>query len=192
MTQPPPGWYPDPSGAPTNRYWDGSKWAPPPRRRVWPWVLLVVAVVFLGGCGAFALLVGTAVSHDRGPASMGAEVRDGKFAFVVQRVDTSNQLGTTKPRGTFVTVTMTVTNIGGQPQSFFVANQKLLDKAGRSFAADSMVALEMNSNGTSMLTDMNPGFTISVLVPFDVPLGTAPDVVELHDSAFSGGARVKL
>lgn len=123
---------------------------------------------------------------------MGAEVRDGKFAFVVQRVDTSNQLGTTKPRGTFVTVTMTVTNIGGQPQSFFVANQKLLDKAGRSFAADSMVALEMNSNGTSMLTDMNPGFTISVLVPFDVPLGTAPDVVELHDSAFSGGARVKL
>ena len=23
---PPPDWYPDPSGAPTQRYWDGYKW----------------------------------------------------------------------------------------------------------------------------------------------------------------------
>jgi hypothetical protein len=34
---PPPGWYPDPSGAPQQRYWDGSKWTehrtwtPPPK-----------------------------------------------------------------------------------------------------------------------------------------------------------------
>ena len=27
MTQPtPPGWYPDPSGAPGTRYWDGNQW----------------------------------------------------------------------------------------------------------------------------------------------------------------------
>lgn len=25
---PPPGWYPDPSGAPGQRYWDGQKWGP--------------------------------------------------------------------------------------------------------------------------------------------------------------------
>jgi hypothetical protein len=24
----PPGWYPDPSGAPGNRYWDGTGWTP--------------------------------------------------------------------------------------------------------------------------------------------------------------------
>ena len=25
-TSPPPGWYPDPAGGPTQRYWDGSRW----------------------------------------------------------------------------------------------------------------------------------------------------------------------
>lgn len=30
---PTPGWYPDPSGAPGSRYWDGSAWAPPPSAR---------------------------------------------------------------------------------------------------------------------------------------------------------------
>ncbi|MGZ4584249.1 MAG: DUF2510 domain-containing protein, partial [Mycobacterium sp.] len=31
--RPMPGWYPDPSGAPTHRYFDGQQWthyAPPP------------------------------------------------------------------------------------------------------------------------------------------------------------------
>ena len=26
MTAPPPGWYPDPNGAPAQRYFDGTKW----------------------------------------------------------------------------------------------------------------------------------------------------------------------
>jgi hypothetical protein len=30
------------------------------------------------------------------------------------------------------------------------------------------------------------------MVPFDVPVGTVPDKIELHDSAFSGGVTVKL
>lgn len=28
-TQPPPGWYPDPSGKPGQMYWDGQNWQPP-------------------------------------------------------------------------------------------------------------------------------------------------------------------
>jgi hypothetical protein len=34
-TSPPPGWYPDPTGAPGTRYWDGGRWnlmARPPAR----------------------------------------------------------------------------------------------------------------------------------------------------------------
>jgi hypothetical protein len=27
-TTPPPGWYPDPSGAGGQRYWDGTRWGP--------------------------------------------------------------------------------------------------------------------------------------------------------------------
>jgi hypothetical protein len=44
MTQPVPGWYPDPSGKPGQMYWDGQQWVPPgppqkpdlaPLRRRW-------------------------------------------------------------------------------------------------------------------------------------------------------------
>ncbi|MGB9227345.1 DUF2510 domain-containing protein [Mycobacterium sp.] len=31
-TSPPPGWYPDPSGARGQRYWDGTRWDPTARR----------------------------------------------------------------------------------------------------------------------------------------------------------------
>lgn len=66
---PPPGWYPDPSGAPGLRYFDGRDWTehrasgagmpqpPRPRKRtVWPWALLGVFVLFFGGCVALIAL----------------------------------------------------------------------------------------------------------------------------------------
>lgn len=115
---------------------------------------------------------------------------------MVKDVRTSKQEGTEQPRGEFVIVTMTVTNIGNQPQSFFVQNQKLIDTAGKEYAADSMAAMSINRNdngGTdTMLINMNPGFTITVQVPFDVPSGTTYKEVVLHDSVFSNGARVTL
>lgn len=36
MNQPQPGWYPDPSGAPQQRWWDGSKWSDATRGDVAP------------------------------------------------------------------------------------------------------------------------------------------------------------
>lgn len=212
MTQPnPPGWYPDPSGAGGTRYWDGNQWgptAPQPvkKRKVWPWIVLAVVVLFFGGCAAIVGVVGSSISSntssssagkgDSATAGVGQEVRDGKFAFTVTNVRTAPDAGTSKARGEFVIVTMTVTNIGNQPQSFFVQNQKLFDSGGREFAADSMAALgingDENGDNTSMLTDMNPGFKVTVQVPFDVPPGTKPATLELHDSAFSGGVKVKL
>jgi Protein of unknown function (DUF2510) len=64
--QPPPGWYPDPSGAPHQRYWDGARWTdhiappPPPAQEIAPppapqrsgsnsglfWGSLVTAILF--------------------------------------------------------------------------------------------------------------------------------------------------
>jgi hypothetical protein len=35
-TQPPPGWYPDPSGKPRNIYWDGRRWVDSPAAFVTP------------------------------------------------------------------------------------------------------------------------------------------------------------
>jgi hypothetical protein len=67
MTQPiPPGWYPNPSGAPGTQYWDGRQWTGgqqlPRKRAVWPWILVGAAVMFFGGCGAL-VVIGAALGH---------------------------------------------------------------------------------------------------------------------------------
>lgn len=48
-----------------------------------------------------------------------------------------------------------------------------------------MAAIRMNDD--AMIIDMNPGFSVTVRVPFDVPPGTTATEVRLHDSAFSRG-----
>jgi hypothetical protein len=204
-----PGWYPDPGGQ-GQRYYDGAQWteqralvyasAPPARKGTHPivWVLLglvLVPVLLFGGCAA---LIAIGMSNDKSgsrstiaeSASVGQHVSDGKFDFVVNNVETAKWVGTPGPRGVYIIATMTVTNTGTEPQSFFAQNQKLIDTAGRSYAADSMAALSMNQD--SMVIDMNPGFSITVKVPFDVPPGTVPDKIELHDSAFSSGVSVQV
>lgn len=55
----------------------------------------------------------------------------------------------------FVIVTMTVKNTGNEPRSYFASNQKLIDTAGREFAADTMA--DLNFNEESMVMNLNPG-----------------------------------
>ena len=47
----PPDWYPDPAGAPVQRYWDGVAWTAaqqPVKRPPWiPWIIAGVAVVLV-------------------------------------------------------------------------------------------------------------------------------------------------
>jgi hypothetical protein len=88
---------------------------------------------------------------------------------------------------------MTVKNTGNQPQSFFSNNQKLFDTAGKEYASDSMADSASNSeSGDSMVIDLNPGFTLTAKVAFDVPPGTQIAGIAVHDSAFSGGAKITL
>jgi hypothetical protein len=121
---------------------------------------------------------------------IGTHVSDSKFDFVVNQVEIANWVGQPGPRGAYIIATTRVTNTGNERQSFFAQNQKLIDTAGREYAADSIAALSMNSN--SMVIDMNPGFSITVKVPFDVPPGTTPDKIAVHHSAFSGDATVDV
>jgi hypothetical protein len=124
------------------------------------------------------------------------EARDGKFAFTVTGVETaktagnpSNQFEQTTAQGVYVIVSMTVRNVGNQSQSFFAANQKLKDTAGRQFSADSSADMWINQE---IQTDINPGNQVNAKVAFDVPTGTQPSEIELHDSMFSGGTPVRL
>jgi hypothetical protein len=128
-------------------------------------------------------------------APAGSAVRDGKFEFKVlgvkraaQAGDLSNQFEIIDAQGEFIIVTMSVTNIGDEARSFSATDQKLTDSAGREFSANSGAAMWMNK-GTG---EINPGNQIQVTAAFDVPPGTVPAELEVHDSMFSGGAKVRL
>lgn len=84
---------------------------------------------------------------------------------------------------------MSVRNIGDQPQSYFGQNQKLFDTSGRQYGVSSEASMWLNTDVTG---DINPGNSIQVKEAFDVPPGTTPAEVELHDSMFSGGVKVGL
>lgn len=120
-------------------------------------------------------------------------MRDGKFEFRVldmtraaQAGDLSNQFEIVDAQGEFIILTLSVTSIGERAQSYFGTNQKLIDTSGRQYEANSAADMWANK-GTG---DINPGNSIQVKAAFDVPPGTAE--LEVHDSMFSGGAKVGL
>lgn len=179
-------------------------------------LLIIGAVMFalVGGCAACVAVIG----HNSGapsstssapataggtpgtkiaapPPGIGQEVRDGKFAFTVAGVTNSKTVpdDPSEPKtaqGVYVIVSMTVKNIGDRAQGYYGNNQKLIDSQGRQFSPDSMADIALNGDNDG--TDINPGNQIKVSVAFDVPDGTQPTQVVLHDSAYSGGVNVNL
>jgi hypothetical protein len=126
---------------------------------------------------------------------IGEPAADGKFSFVVTGIDCSltqvgNQYLNKQAQGTFCVVDLTVSNIGDKAQSFFGDNATLLAD-GKEFSADSEAAIYMDES-SSLYEEINPGNSLASKVVFDVPAGTTPTAVELHDSAFSGGVTVSL
>jgi hypothetical protein len=153
-----------------------------------------VVAVFFAGCSA--LIAGSSQSRttpssaDTG-ASPGTPVCDGDFEFVVSDVSSpANSRGNPRPRGQWIIATVTVRNTDDQPQTFLPNNQRLVDSTGRIYLADATAAVKMNDD--SMAIDIKPGFKITIKVPFDVPTGSSPAAIELHDSVFTDGARVQL
>lgn len=229
MTQPSaaPGWYPDPSGQPGQRYFDGRQWttqAPPPPpvptspapKKKWPWIVagsIVALILVVGlaggdkddkkattGMPSSPVSAGAAPTEkaaDKPPPGKGVEVRDGKFAFVVNGVTSGdkvvgredNQFLQKKAQGEWMVITMTVTNVSDKPQTFFVENQKLKSD-GKTFSADSTASLYISDQ--SLAAEINPGNKIDVSAAYDVPPGTTQDTLIVHDSAFSKGATINL
>ena len=126
--------------------------------------------------------------------SVGQPVRDGNFEFVVSGIERSPVI--TDPefpdlqktaQGEFVLVKMTVTNIGTDPQTFFASFNKLSD-GSTEYQSDDEAWIYLGNT----LADLNPGDSIDTAVVFDVPVGTTPDSIELHDGPFSDGVTVGL
>ncbi|MGQ4618101.1 DUF4352 domain-containing protein [Nocardia sp. R7R-8] len=130
-------------------------------------------------------------------AAAGTSVRDGKFEFTVTAVDPpvktvgSNPYLQKTAQGQYIQVHLTVTNIGNRAQSYWASNQKLIDDQGRKFENDTVAGINVNDSA-AMTAEINPGNSIQLVVVFDVPPGANPAALELHDSAFSRGAKVAL
>ncbi|WP_245668527.1 DUF4352 domain-containing protein [Nocardia xishanensis] len=128
-------------------------------------------------------------------APAGTAVRDGKFEFQVTAIDApvtkigAGSFWEATARGQFIVVHVNITNVGNEPRGFFGDNQKLIDDQGREFEAnwEAGQALNDDIDGT-----LNPGFTVSAAIAFDIPPGTVPAAAEFHDSMFSGGVKVAL
>ncbi|GAB2662593.1 DUF4352 domain-containing protein [Prescottella soli] len=165
-------------------------------------VAIVAITAVSGGSGdkpsdaarAAGATTGTAESPT--DARIGTPVRDGKFEFVVNGVEAGvpsvgvNEYLTEKAQGQFVLVRMTVRNIGDRAQSFTTSAQKLVDAQDRQYSVDSMATITLDQGVA--FEQVNPGNSVEATIVFDVPPGTVPAVLEVHDSVFSGGESILL
>lgn len=83
-----------------------------------------------------------------------------------------------------------VENIGDEPQSFFGDNQHLYI-GERKYSADTEAAIYLD-DAKSLFEEINPGNALEGVIVFDIPAGSKPTRIELHDSAFSGGVTIDL
>ena len=129
-------------------------------------------------------------------ASLNQAARDGKFEFVVKNIECGQrQIGSadfgTTAQGRFCFVSMSVRNIGDEPQSLFGDNQYLFDANGKKYSADTEAAIWADE-ANSIYEEINPGNQLEGVVIFDIPQDVQPVKIELHDSAFSNGVAVRL
>ncbi|MBN7499031.1 DUF4352 domain-containing protein [Mycobacteroides abscessus subsp. abscessus] len=193
------------------RFFNGYQWldsAPlraKSKHKIWPWIAggIAVLILFIGMIGAAGsdksdkrtATTVPVVTAEPAAQSLGSEVRDGKFAFVVTQVEragktvgaANNQFMQEDAQGEWIVIHMTVTNIGKAPQSFTPSAQ-VLRVGDKSYEYSSLAAMYLDSS----YTDINPGNSIQVRLPFDVPEGAQPNKIILHDSSLSGGAAVTL
>jgi hypothetical protein len=130
-------------------------------------------------------------------AGIGDPVRDGKFEFTVAKMDCSkkkvgDQYLSTTAQGKFCLVTLTVKNVGDEAQLFDSSSQKALDASSTAYDADGGAAMYVNKNAETFLNNINPGNQVKGVIPFDVPKSVTITTLELHDSPFSGGVKVKV
>ncbi|SRR6266704_3547855 len=140
---------------------------------------------------------GKPASSGTNVAGLNQPVRDGKFEFTVTDVNCGAttvgpaDLGKTA-QGQFCQVGVTVKNIGNQAQTFDGSSQKAYDASHTQFSDDTTAEVYANQNNQTFLQQINPGNQVKGILVFDVPKTTKITTLELHDSPFSSGVKVKV
>ncbi len=152
---------------------------------------LLVAVI----AALFFVNASPSTSAQAQQAGIGEVVRDGRLTFVVTSVETATYLSDPrfpdmtplKPRGVFLIVKMTVTNVS-DGHTLFDSSVNKLTAAGHTYENDDRAWV----NAGNLITELDPGDSLDTAAVFDVPVGTFPESVELHDSFGSAGVVVGL
>jgi hypothetical protein len=126
---------------------------------------------------------------------IGDTAHDGKFAFRVDKVKCGiSKVGeyiTSTAQGEYCAISITVQNQGDEPQTFFSSNLYLYNNKDQKYSNDTSAELSAGDSDVWM-NEINPGNSVQGVIYFDVPKGTILDRLEVHDSAFSGGADISL
>jgi hypothetical protein len=128
---------------------------------------------------------------------LGDPVRDGKFEFIVTRLDCGkptigNKYLKTTAKGQFCVVSLSARNVGDQQRIFSGRAQKAYNAAGTEFSNDAVADFYANDNSQTFLKRISPGDKVTGKVVFDIPRSTKLTSLELHDSFLSDGVRVTL
>jgi hypothetical protein len=138
-----------------------------------------------------------------GPAhtsGIGRVFKDGDFAFVVHSIICGPTAAAAVNPGGFgekvppsakeCLVTMTITNDRQVAQTLDYSAQSAYDSRGSQFTADTTGAIYMNNSQDG--TSINPGISVSVQIPFQIPKRDVIASLQLHDSIFSNGVAVRI
>ena len=136
---------------------------------------------------AATLVTGCLGSVHSSSPSLNDEVRDGNFAFTVTAVNIGvPKTGYQTAQGVFVVFQIMVKNLGDAPRTAYCQNQRLKDQAGRTYDdAVSIVGREGEAN-------IGPGKEVHITCAFDVPKGTLPAAIVVHESPYSKGVKVQV
>jgi hypothetical protein len=160
---------------------------------------IVIAIATSGGGTSSSSRTGGSGGSGGGggnaPVGLNQPGRDGKFEFVVQKVECGiSSIGDSvvgkKAQGQFCEVHLTVKNIGDKAQLFDSSSQHAYNAAGQKYDADGEAGIYLGDSGNAFLNNINPGNTVTGIVVFDIPAGQKITKLELHDSPFSGGVTV--
>jgi hypothetical protein len=123
--------------------------------------------------------------------------KDGDFAFTVTGVQCGvtqigdSDFGDTAPAGSqWCLATMNVKNDKTASQTFSASSQKAIDGHGNELSSDDEATIYLPNDSQAELATVNPGISITAVVPFQLPASGKIAKFELHDSDFSGGVTV--
>jgi uncharacterized protein DUF4352 len=190
------------------------------RHTRWPWVVAGLLVVIALGTGAYAMggageepaaSLPAAPSESTGGGGAGGisesgtdlglldktVVADGVFVITVNRVRCGvKEVGPDELRqpakGEFCLADVSAENAGREAQLLDGSIQRVVDARGRAYAVDEQAAALLNDQSPTLLEEIAPGATVRGVLPFDVPAGSRPSALVLHESVQSRGARVSL